>query len=171
MILDPEIRTYEPRTFVGMRMPMTFAGHDPSLLWSRFMPRRKEIPDVVGTEMYSIESYSPGFFEHFRPDTEFDKWATVRVNRVETLPEGMERLDWPGGLYAVFLYRGTHAQAKATFDRIFLEWLPRSGYRLDDRPHLAVMGEKYRKDDPESEEEIWIPVCQLPTPSFSSPSR
>jgi len=29
---------------------------------------------------------------------------------------------------------------------------------LDNRPHFEVLGEKYKNGDPESEEEIWIPV-------------
>jgi AraC family transcriptional regulator len=29
---------------------------------------------------------------------------------------------------------------------------------LDQRPHVEVMGEKYKNNDPDSEEEIWIPI-------------
>jgi hypothetical protein len=29
---------------------------------------------------------------------------------------------------------------------------------LDDRPHFEVLGSKYRNNDPESEEETWIPT-------------
>jgi AraC family transcriptional regulator len=42
-----------------------------------------------------------------------------------------------------------------------MDWLPDSGFELDNRPHFAVMGEKYKRDDDASEEEIWIPVRPL----------
>ena len=57
-----------------------------------------------------------------------------------------------------FLHRGPASEGMKTYQYIFQTWLPVSGYRLDDRPHFAVMGEKYKKEDPDSEEEIWVPV-------------
>ncbi|MEN9524835.1 MAG: hypothetical protein RLZZ256_219, partial [Bacteroidota bacterium] len=31
-------------------------------------------------------------------------------------------------------------------------------YLLDERPHVEVMGSKYKNNDPASEEDIWIPI-------------
>jgi AraC family transcriptional regulator len=62
------------------------------------------------------------------------------------------------GLYAIFLHKGPASQGLKTYNYIFLNWLPESGYVLDDRPHFAIMGPKYLHEDPASEEEIWIPV-------------
>lgn len=45
-----------------------------------------------------------------------------------------------------------------TFGYIFGTWLPNSGYIMDDRPHFEILGAKYKNNDPESEEEIWIPI-------------
>jgi AraC family transcriptional regulator len=39
-----------------------------------------------------------------------------------------------------------------------MTWLPSSDYVLDNRPHFEILGEKYKINDPESEEKIWIPV-------------
>lgn len=41
---------------------------------------------------------------------------------------------------------------------IFSDWLPKSDYELDERPHFEILDEKYKNDDPNSEEEIWIPI-------------
>jgi AraC family transcriptional regulator len=41
---------------------------------------------------------------------------------------------------------------------IFNTWLPKSGYQLDRRPHFEILGEKYKNNNPDSEEEIWIPI-------------
>jgi AraC family transcriptional regulator len=44
---------------------------------------------------------------------------------------------------------------------MFREWLPASGYELDDRPHFEILGERYKNNDPDSEEELWFPVRKL----------
>lgn len=31
-------------------------------------------------------------------------------------------------------------------------------YEIDFRPHFEILGEKYKNNDPGSEEEVWIPV-------------
>ncbi|MEP1984886.1 MAG: GyrI-like domain-containing protein, partial [Maribacter dokdonensis] len=38
------------------------------------------------------------------------------------------------------------------------EWIPNSEYQLDGRPHFEVLGAKYKNNDPNSEEEVWIPI-------------
>ena len=70
----------------------------------------------------------------------------------------METYILPGGLYAVFLHKGAATTGPKTFQYIFGTWLPESDYSLDIRPHFEILGEKYKNDDPDSEEEIWIPI-------------
>ena len=64
----------------------------------------------------------------------------------------------PEGLYAVFLYKGKASEAPKTYQYIFGNWIPNSDHTLDDRPHFALMGKKYKNEDPNSEEELWIPI-------------
>lgn len=156
--MNPRIEHLSPKTLVGMRRTMTFATMNPAILWSAFMPRKQEIPLMVGTDLYSLEVYPHNFFASMSIDAEFDKWAAVEVSENQYVPNGMETLSVPEGMYAVFVHYGPASEAKATYDAIFRTWLPASGYLLDDRPHFAVMGAKYRHNDPQSEEEIWIPV-------------
>jgi AraC family transcriptional regulator len=75
----------------------------------------------------------------------------------------MEKFILPAGAYAVFLHKGGPATGQQTFQYIFGTWFPQSEYRLDDRPHFEILGEKYSNTSPDSEEEIWIPV-RLKTP-------
>ncbi len=137
---------------------MSLSDNRTVALWRDFMPRRKEIKNTAGTELYSVEVYDPLYFEYFDPNATFDKWAAVEVTDFEVVPGGMETMTLSGGLYAVFLHKGTASAGQKTFQYIFNIWLPGSGYKLDDRPHLAVMGDKYKNEDLASEEEIWIPV-------------
>ncbi len=70
----------------------------------------------------------------------------------------METLILPGGLYAVFLYKGPAGAGSKLYQYIFETWLANSEFLLDNRPHFALMGGKYKNEDPNSEEEIWIPI-------------
>ena len=95
----------------------------------------------------------------FSPMTEFEKWAAIEVANIEEIPEGMEAYTLRGGQYAVFNHKGPTSAAPATFNYIYNVWLPQSGYKLDNRHHYERLGEKYLGPlDPESEEEIFIPI-------------
>lgn len=146
--------------FVGRALPMSFNADRTPELWRGFSPRKPEIGNTTGTELYSITIYKPGFFAQFDPNGEFEKWAAVAVTGFENIPEGMQTLVSPEGTYAAFTHRGTAAESLRTYDYIFREWLPGSDFLLDDRPHFAVMKEDYRPDDPDAEEAILIPVKQ-----------
>lgn len=122
------------------------------------MPRRKEITNNIGMDLYSLQVYPEKYFEAFDPHREFEKWALVEVKDFSDVPDDMETFNLPVGLYAVFLHRGPASQGPKTFQYIFTNWLPRSLYVLDDRPHFEILGEKYKNEAPDSEEEIWVPV-------------
>lgn len=82
----------------------------------------------------------------------------MEVNEAsEDFPEEMKILVIPAGKYVVFEYKGLSNNPEV-FQYIFGDWLPNSGYQLDNRPHYEVLGEKYKNNDPDSEEEIWIPI-------------
>lgn len=122
------------------------------------MPRRTEINGARGLELYSIEVYEPGFFDDFDAGAKFEKWAAVETTGDRTVPEGMETIIIPGGLYAVFIQRGPPGDGPRTYEFIFRTWLPGSEFILDNRSHFAVMGEKHKGEDPASEVKLWIPI-------------
>jgi AraC family transcriptional regulator len=101
--------------------------------------------------------YSSTQFTGFDPANKFDKWAAVEVAHFDDIPDGMEAFTLAPGLYAVFVYKGSSAD-NSIFQYILSEWLPGSVYALDNRPHFDVLGDKYRNNSPDSEEEIWIPI-------------
>lgn len=158
--MECRIETLAVKKLVGKRMIMTFSNNKTVELWRSFMSERKEINNNIGTELYSIQLYAPTFFDHFNPDEAFEKWAAMEVTDFETIPVGMNSFTLPGGLYAVFSYKGAASNGANAFQYILGSWLPASGFQLDNRPHFEVLGEKYKNEDPESEEEIWIPVKQ-----------
>lgn len=158
MITAQRIVTIGPKLLAGRKLEMSFARNRTFELWTTFMPKRRHFRHVVNEHLYSLQVYPPGFFQPFDPARLFTKWALVEVSEADALPEGMELFALPGGLYAVFDFRGSSAEAQRTFQYIYGDWLAASGYVLDERPHFEVLGTKYRRDDPSSEEEIWIPL-------------
>jgi AraC family transcriptional regulator len=123
------------------------------------MPRRKEVTNQIGTDIFCLQVYDPFFdFKIFDPSRTFEKWAAVEVPDFTSIPKEMEAFTLQGGLYAVFLHRGAAATGATTFRYIFETWLPNSDYSIDDRPHFEILGSKYKNNDPSSEEDIWIPV-------------
>jgi AraC family transcriptional regulator len=128
-------------------------------LWKNFMPRRKEIKNTVGDDLFSVQIYDSKFnFTHFEINANFEKWAAVEVADFSNVPDGMQTLVLPPGLYAVFLHVGPASEGEKTFRYIFETWIPNSNYQLDNRPHFEILCSKYKHNDPDSEEEIWIPV-------------
>jgi AraC family transcriptional regulator len=155
----PRIETSTEKKLIGNRIRMRLSNNRTSELWRDFIPRQKEIKNSVSADLFSIEIYDRFLdFKDFNPDTEFEKWAAVEVTDFNTIPENMETHVLKGGLYAVFIYKGDANDFQPTFEYIFRTWLQNSDYVLDDRPHFEIMGEKYKLNDPNSEEELWVPI-------------
>jgi AraC family transcriptional regulator len=157
MTMTPRISMLNEKKLVGKRLSMSFADYKISELWRSFSPRRKEITNSINEELISMVLYKANHFTDFKPSNEFERWAAVEVSSFDNVPNEMETFVLEGGLYAVFHYQGLNTDP-TIFQYIFGTWLPQSDYELDVRPHFEVLGEKYKNNDPSSEEEIWIPI-------------
>lgn len=158
--MQQEIRELKKKKLVGIKIKTSLSENVTPQLWQQFMSRRNEIKNDLNTGLYSVQVYDGlEVFSHFTENTLFDKWAAVEVSNYNSIPEGFESLSLSGGKYAVFLHKGPANSISRTFQYIFGTWLPNSDYELDDREHFEIMGDKYYgPDNPDSEEEVWIPV-------------
>jgi AraC family transcriptional regulator len=157
--MQPRIITLEEKTLIGISMKMSVMNNKTGMLWGTFSPRISEIESRLSSDKFSLQVYGGDYFKSFNPNAEFIKWAAVEVADTRYVPAGMEVLVLEGGLYAVFDYKGSSGDS-TIFQYIFQQWVPNSPYRIDSRPHFEVLGENYRNNDPESEEEIWIPIIE-----------
>ncbi|MDZ7613813.1 MAG: GyrI-like domain-containing protein [Flavobacteriaceae bacterium] len=137
---------------------MSFAHYKVGALWKSFMPRRKEIKNNLTNDLISLVVYTPTHFTDFKPTNEFERWATVEVSDFDNVPTEMETFVLASGQYAVFINKGETKEFQKTSQNIYNVWLPNSEYVLDNRPHFEVLGDKYKNNDLNSEEEIWIPI-------------
>lgn len=153
----PRIEVLLERKLVGKRLTMSFTDYKVGELWRSFMPQRHEICNALSTDLISMVVYKPTHFTNFSASNEFEKWAAVAVEDFVDVPHQMETFVLESSLYAVFEYKGLNTDP-SIFQYIFGDWLLNSVYLLDDRPHFEVLGQKYKNNDPNSEEEIWIPI-------------
>ncbi|MDD5126646.1 MAG: GyrI-like domain-containing protein [Dehalococcoidales bacterium] len=156
--MQPRIEAVQEKKLVGKCLKMSFSKNRTMELWRSFAPRIKEIKNSADSDLYSVEVYESGFFDNFIPEREFDRWAAIEVTDFNEIPDEMENITLPGGLYAVFIYIGPASAASIIYQAILGTWLPKSEFLLDNRPHFALMGTEYKGEDPGSEEEIWIPI-------------
>ncbi len=140
--MEVRIETLAEKKLVGNRMVMSLAQNKTYELWKKFMPRRMEIKNSVGNELFSLQVFSNSYSDVFNPNTEFEKWASAEVSDFDSIPDGMETFVLPSGLYSVFIYRGSSKDTRI-FQYIYNDWLPNSVYKLDNRPHFEILGEKY----------------------------
>ncbi len=157
-MITPQIITLSEKKLVGLNLSMSLSSNKTAELWKSFIPRCKEIENRITSDLISMQVYPDAHFTNFSPHNLFIKWATAEVADFANIPEGMQPFTLATGLYAVFHYQGLSTD-NTIFRTIFETWLPNSEYILDNRPHFEILGEKYKNNDPASEEEIWIPIA------------
>lgn len=156
---EPEIITIKERKLVGMKIRTSLSEDRTVELWSTFKPRVKEISNRKNNDFYSVQIFDEVLeFDQFTPQTFFEKWAAVEIESVENLPEGFDLFTLSAGKYARFIHKGPSDTFPETSKYIFGNWLPNSEYQLDSRPHFEIMGERYQVNNPDSEEEVYIPI-------------
>lgn len=156
-VITPRIALLPEKKLVGSRLIMSFADYKIGELWRSFTFRKSEIKNSITNDLISVVVYGPTHFKDFKPTNEFERWAALEVLDFDHVPKEMETFVLKTGLYAIFNYQGLSTD-NSIFQYIFGIWLPSSEYELDDRPHFEFLGEKYKNNDPNSEEEIWIPI-------------
>lgn len=130
--------------------------HKIKTLWQQFSPRKGEITNLVNGKSIALQNFI--LDEKGEPNNNFNMWACVEVSNLSDVPSDMEGFTIPKGEYIKVLHKGM--DAGKTYQRIMTEWLPNSGYAIDDRPHFQVMGDKYKNGSPDSEEDFYIPVIK-----------
>ena len=154
--MKPILKVFPASKFIGKKITISYSNYSVATLWSSFMPRRIEIKNRLGSDVFSIQINPEGFA--FQLHEKFEKWAMVAVSDFNFVPDGMDTLTIEEGLYAVFTYTGDAKNAATFFDAIYNLWLPNSEYETENRPQFEILGSKYKQNSPDSEEEIWIPI-------------
>ncbi len=156
MLPVPLICTVGSKILVGDMLEMSFNNIQTPTLWRNFMPRRNQILNVISSDLYSVQILKK--FEVPNSQSEFEKWACVEVDHVTEIPPNMKTLIIPEGLYAIFHYKGLDTEGYKVFQCIFNDWMAKSDYAFDNRPQFEILTDKYKRNDVNSEEDIYIPI-------------
>lgn len=155
--IQPKFKTIKNTTLLGMSKQMSLLKDETASLFREFMPRKKEIKNLKNSDVFDLQVYHKNHFNNFNPATVFTKYVLVECNSINDIPNGMETFELIAGDYAVFEYKGLSSDT-SIYEYIYANWIPNSKYELDDRPHFGVLTEKTKLNDPNSEEDIWIPI-------------
>ncbi|MBN2867186.1 MAG: GyrI-like domain-containing protein [Flavobacteriaceae bacterium] len=124
----------------------------------QFMPRIGEVKHRKDNFKLSLQKYSNFNISEFNPNQTFQKWIGVEVDSLQFISEHMEALTIDAGKYLVINFEGTVEAFVSFWQDIHFNWLPNSGFELDNRPHFERLGTDYNPNQAVNKEEIWIPV-------------
>lgn len=156
--MEPQIISIAQKQLIGHSMEMSLVDNKTQELFAGFMPQKKHITNTLSNAVYEVMVYPTNYFSSFNPSNYFTKWAAVEVDALKDCPSHMDTLCIETGLYAVFTYKGLPQNFGQFMQYILMEWLPKSQYQLDDRPHFNVLGAAYRNNHPDSQEDVYIPI-------------
>jgi AraC family transcriptional regulator len=130
-----------------------FTPEETSMLWRGFRSKLADMLPELPDYLYSVQLHT----EEFGKITL--RWAAFEFS--DSIPENMQLLEIPAGLYAVFLFRGGPAGFEDFLRKQVSEILPSLNLKPDQRPWFQRMGKAFNPFSEESEEEVWIPVMPV----------
>lgn len=161
LTMNPVMKEIEEFTVVGMEKTVTLkTNYLIYQLWQEFAPRIGEIKNRVGDAHFEVsKSCDESDIENFTEDSEFIEVASVKVDKVEEIPEGMTAVTVSGGKYMVFTHKGLAMELKKTYDYIWGKWLPNSKYSVKLDNTFEVYDDRFLgPENPDSEMDIYIPI-------------
>ena len=140
------------------RVPLVHEGVNPAIAaFIRGLGKEtlERIEGLSDQEPGGIVSVSDQLDESRAEGTELDYYHGV-VTRAP-VPEDMESLTVPAGMWAVFDSSGPFPQALQYLWRdVFMQWFPSNPYRS--RPGPEILRTRLTEDGAQAEAQLWIPV-------------
>jgi AraC family transcriptional regulator len=143
-------------TVVGIARQYTMSTNTIPQLWDDFMARSKEVKHALYEAALGVCYYEPNYDS--AKDTPFTYMAGWIVTKAEDIPQGMTSHTVAANDYAVFEHIGALDTLQKTYDHIFREWLPTSGYEMAANDDFEWYDERFKFGEADSVMEIWIPI-------------
>lgn len=145
---------------IGMQIETSTAETAVPQLWETFIARMHEI-DEIAVPNCSLGICLRDSIREDDDETRFTFLAARVVKNFDILPPDMVSYEIPETLVAVFTHKGSLETLSETYDYIYEQWLPESGYQLADGDELEWYDARYDYDSEDSEMDIHIPVRQV----------
>lgn len=144
---------------IGKTCRSTMNNNTIPALWDEFNKVCSKIPGAIEEG----SAYGICYFEEITEmtnDTPFTYLAGIKVANDQAAGEGLVTRDVPAADYAVFEHHGSLETLGQTYDSIYSNWLPDSGYNRKDSDDFERYDERFQYGKPESVMEIWVPVIK-----------
>jgi AraC family transcriptional regulator len=149
--IEPNIVAKPAFTVVGMKYRGKNEHDEIPQLWRTFGPHMHEIKRAVSP------AASYGVMDNYDEKTgEFDYLAACEVTGPPETSPGMTSKTVPSQTYAVL--PTSLATIRRTYDEIYQEWLPKSGYDRAAGPEFEFYDDNFDSGNPDSEFYLYIPV-------------
>ncbi|HEX6373969.1 MAG TPA: GyrI-like domain-containing protein [Longimicrobium sp.] len=141
----------------GLRRVHSFGGAGDSIpeQWRAFR-ELGALPGRQGTAAYGVMCGADPAAQTF------EYMTGAEVAALDALPPGLGRMRVPAQAYAVFTHRGHVSTLHATWDAIWNEWLPRSGYRLANTPEFELYDARFDPRTGAGVIEVWASILPAP---------
>lgn len=152
--MQPEIINFRELLVAGTVYEGKNEHQEIAAMWgSEFMPMYERIQPADRGATYGVCVMDSGL-----PDGAFRYIAGAEIARAEDAPADVYHITVPAGRYAVFKHIGALEDLQKTYQQIYQEWLPGSGYQRDDRPDLEVYTSEFHDFGPDSVLYLWVPL-------------
>ncbi len=156
-LMKTRITERDEFTVVGMDCFCSQNNNTIPQLWEKFnkymnvIPNMKECKAALGICVSDVE--------HVTPDTEFRYIASMEVEKVDELPEGMVAYTVPGGTYLVLEHVGALDTLPQSYDYAYKTWFSENEeYGPTGFHDFEVYDERFKFGQEDSIMEIWIPI-------------
>ncbi|MFE6847955.1 GyrI-like domain-containing protein [Streptomyces sp. NPDC057686] len=154
----------EPFRVVGKkaRVPLIYQGINPHIaehIQSISQETMLRITSLSDQDPDGVVSATVRLSDGFEEGSELDYYHAVLTSAAE-LHEGLDVLDCPAGLWAVFENTGPLPQAlQQMWGDVAAQWIPSNPYEY--RPGPEILRTRPSQDDPaQSDAQLWIPVTR-----------
>jgi AraC family transcriptional regulator len=150
----PRIATGQPMRLAGIQQQHTFADATRTipLQWEAF----RQLGPIAGA--IAPATYGVICGNDVAAQT-FDYMCAIAVTDFESLPADWGHVAIAAQQYAVFCHEGDIAGLQATWNSIWNEWLPASGYGPADVPDFEVYDDQFDPKTGMGLVEIWFPIA------------
>ncbi|MFL1894391.1 GyrI-like domain-containing protein [Aquimarina sp. 2-A2] len=154
----PEIQEIQEKRLLGRLLLTTPGAPEVQMHWKTFVTDIIQHLGIKPSEFYAVHEYDAEFSE----TGVYKTWATILDDVQYSKLKDVSEVVIEKGLYAIFTHHGPTKTFHRTLSYIHNEWLPSSGYVIDERRHFDYMGPKYLgPENPLSEEQIYIPIKKV----------
>ena len=160
LLMKPKIVTREAELAVGMGgsfVPKSTG--EIHTLWTKFIPRSKEIPNVKNDQTLGICCSShPKIPKDSNECIVYIAAMPVSSLDPKALPKGMVSCELAAGRYAVFTHSGHLRDLPETVNYIWGTWVPSAEYQFRDEPDFELYDERFNPETMQGEFDIYVPI-------------